>query len=645
MNTDDMEENAGVDSENIAEPVAASAQADVSAASDEETPVQPYSTDDGQNTMWTDPSYESATGDKGDIYTPGRYAYGAQNSHSEPPEPPRRKGRRHGFLRAVCLILVCALAAGAASFGVVDYMLDNRDSSNGGTQATYTLPKKAPTSSFTAEAQKDNMGTYLVLVGTDGTVYALTGFTLYTDSTSENKVVSGDETTVSVSENDKFFVQLSIEQRPAGMPTIATNVASLALAAQNPVYDAKSDTYTITFGENAQIALNSDSSADTDQSYTNTVAFLANLNALGGEGTDGAKSSVVIDLNGGKLTVPGTLSIGEHLFDGVDKLTIKDGSMAFTGLNNNGTYSYGMVITNQVTGEAGKASGEVAFDNVAVTSDGNGISVAYVATTTTETQPVLTMKNSSITAYGEYGISIDAPSATCTAATTACITLDNTDVTMTKPATQQNVVFSTALYVGAPVAVSVKNNSELSASGQVVVVRAGNVDLTNVKLTLVAGITDATVNADNFSALFTQNLGITAPNFTGDGALAGYASGLTFQDYRNAGLWGDGNDVSRGVIVIGNSGTTTYQAPTHLSMAGVTIVNNTTGANAVADFVIASHYAEDSMYTTTGSGDTATKTLKTMVSVTCSDNASLIQNVVITSNSIAKSVSINNVAR
>ena len=509
--------------------------------------------------------------------------------------------------------------------------------SNNGNAALYKLPM-----SYAGDKQttKQDEGTYLVFVGEDGKIYPLVNFSIYPDTTTTTAVgTNGSE--ITVAKSDKFFVELSAENgRPEGMPTIATDGASLALAITNATYSTTEKAYVVTFGEGAQISLDTDTDKDELTALTNAFAALAAT--MGSDAATNA-DALVFDFNGGSFKLTSRVRLDNVAFQGLDKLTVKDGTLNLVGKQAAGVVEdkFAIALTSyDDVGSKAVECGDVVFDNVDIVTNKSGIYVDPAI------EGSLTLKNgTTLTSYGTYGIYVDAPYATTSTRTTALVTVDNSTVNMTKALPTETTLFSTALYVGAPVAVSVKNNSELSASGQVVVVRAGNVDLTNVKLTLVAGITDATVNADNFSTLFTQNLGITAPNFTGDGALAGYASGLTFQDYRNAGLWGDGNDVSRGVIVIGNSGTTTYQAATHLSMAGVTIVNNTTGANAVADFVIASHYAEDSMYTTTGSGDTATKTLKTMVSVTCSDNASLIQNVVITSNSIAKSVSINNVAR
>ena len=95
-------------------------------------PVQPYDYGDVRRS-WSEPAYEPAPTSNFDAYTPGGYAYGAQNVPPQPPEGKKKKKRSHGFLKAACLVLVCALVAGAASWLVVDYMLDNNSTQGGKT--------------------------------------------------------------------------------------------------------------------------------------------------------------------------------------------------------------------------------------------------------------------------------------------------------------------------------------------------------------------------------------------------------------------------------------------------------------------------------------------------------------------------------
>ena len=88
-------------------------------------------TQETQQVLWSEPAYESASKEKEeDIYTPGRYAYGAQNSHEAASKEEKKPRKKNGFLKAVCLVLVCALVSGATCWGVVDHLMDER----GGTQ-------------------------------------------------------------------------------------------------------------------------------------------------------------------------------------------------------------------------------------------------------------------------------------------------------------------------------------------------------------------------------------------------------------------------------------------------------------------------------------------------------------------------------
>ncbi len=93
-------------------------------------PVQPIVPDE-PGRGWSEPVYEQYAPSNQDAYTPGRYAYGAQNVPSPEDMGGKKKKknkerRSHGFLKAVALVVVCALVAGLSSWLVVDYMMDNR---------------------------------------------------------------------------------------------------------------------------------------------------------------------------------------------------------------------------------------------------------------------------------------------------------------------------------------------------------------------------------------------------------------------------------------------------------------------------------------------------------------------------------------
>jgi serine protease Do len=108
--------------------------------------------------IWSDPSFREYDKRGGDgVFSPGlsgSYRTSPYRSQSEPfePTPVRREvpRRRHGFLRAVCLALVCVLLSGAASYGVLEYRIQNGDIALPapqvvlGAQTTATNPEQSP---------------------------------------------------------------------------------------------------------------------------------------------------------------------------------------------------------------------------------------------------------------------------------------------------------------------------------------------------------------------------------------------------------------------------------------------------------------------------------------------------------------------
>ena len=117
-------------------------------------PVQSYM---DQRESWRDPSYEAASNGEG-VYSPGQYAYGAQ-SWQQPvrePEKPKKPKKKHGFLKAACLVIVCALVSGLCSWAVVDYMLDHGQSQGGGKQVV--INQASPISGTQTDVPAANPG-------------------------------------------------------------------------------------------------------------------------------------------------------------------------------------------------------------------------------------------------------------------------------------------------------------------------------------------------------------------------------------------------------------------------------------------------------------------------------------------------------
>lgn len=88
-------------------------------------------TDDWREPSYREPSYRTQHDMMSNMYTPGIYVNNPYTRKREPAEPAvapgKRRGRIGGFLRAVCLILVCALLSGAAAYGVMEYRFARGD--------------------------------------------------------------------------------------------------------------------------------------------------------------------------------------------------------------------------------------------------------------------------------------------------------------------------------------------------------------------------------------------------------------------------------------------------------------------------------------------------------------------------------------
>ena len=133
-----------------------------------------------------------------------------------------------------------------------------------------------------------------------------------------------------------------------------------------------------------------------------------------------------------------------------------------------------------------------------------------------------------------------------------------------------NEVDNTALYVSTDAKVTV-TGSDFTANRQVVVVRGGDVTITNTKLNLLNYTGDDTaVTAETFET--------AVGNFTADSAYTdGFVEGFTENDYRLFGAWGENNEVAHAAIVAGESTTSKdFTYVTILNLSGVTF---TTAAN------------------------------------------------------------------
>jgi len=81
---------------------------------------------------WREPMYSAAHETPSNMYTPGIYVdQPVPRKYTAETEPDHKKrehsGRIGGLLRAVCLVIVCAVFSGAATYGVMEYRLSRGD--------------------------------------------------------------------------------------------------------------------------------------------------------------------------------------------------------------------------------------------------------------------------------------------------------------------------------------------------------------------------------------------------------------------------------------------------------------------------------------------------------------------------------------
>ena len=429
-------------------------------------------------------------------------------------------------------IRVAVVPVGAVSDGKIDWTKvsfstvskfsvcadnDFTDEPTTGMTADYT----APTAYTEAKA-----GTYFVLTDAKGNNYPVSNLGLFTEDDGSNQDAITDGTTVS--QDDTFF--LNIGDSGCKAPIHATTSASLDLAFKN----AQPEKGVLT----VQLAAAADFSVDS------TIWGTVETNAK-------SATSLVIDLNGAKLT--STAGIPFDAFATIETITIKNGTFTFTN-EDTSSVKYAIQVGNGASGV------DLVFDDVdlVVTKASTAVSVVY--SDTQADQSTVTFKNgSTITSYGKIGIAVDAPKVDTVSATLATVvTLNDTDVVMAN-ATPTSNTFSTALLVGAPVIVKV-DDSTLSAAGQALVVRGGEVNVADSDLVL----TKYTADEKEVSEKSFEKGAILGEDVVDYSAVADnwaeFNEGITdLQTYRIAGLWGNGNAVPRAAVVIGNSDKTDYQ--------------------------------------------------------------------------------------
>ena len=373
---------------------------------------------------------------------------------------------------------------------------------------------------------------YLVLVDAEGNFYAFNEvtagkkpFTLYADDGANAQPVDPDALP---SQDDTYFVQFesTASSIVTTAPVVVEDETSFDIAMKAaPVEVGKEKVLTVKFSN---------------------VADTAKL-AITDENADVNATKVVYDLNGA--------TVNAASFKMTKAVEIKNGTLVVDSISVAATNVFAM---NKVTLVAG--------DNGVVVTAGANVTIA----------------DSKIDA-DLYGVKVTGTVPKDD--TDAKVAISNTTIVMNvaKVNTVDTVgagedVDNTALYVSTDAKVTV-TGSDFTANRQVVVVRGGDVTITNTKLNLLNYTgDDKTIVSDSDTPEATEIKFTEAVGSYDEKAYTdGFVEGFTENDYRLFGAWGENNEVAHAAIVAGESTTdNTFKYVTILNLSGVTF---TTAAN------------------------------------------------------------------
>ena len=409
----------------------------------------------------------------------------------------------------------------------------------GSTTNNYKLPQ-----AFNPDAPA--AGKYFVLV--NGDKYYPLGtdqFSIWTDDdTNKGNQISGD---VTVTQNDTFFVRLN--SGALNIPIDAVDEASLEIAL-DATPEAVGDKQVLTVDVAKNITLAEDSSLATYFTRTDGV-------------------ELVVNLNGNTLTQSANAQ-----FAPTENVTFNNGTINFTTTARGDAESLinptgDVVFTlNNVTLKAASGSGVYAED----TKDGE-----------TWNTPEIVIKGSTIEVPG-YAVSTNAGRQVTTSEEALKITIENSTLKSTK---------ATGLFVNVLSDVKVSGSTIIGLQ-QAVMVRGGTVTITNSTLTLLKDTSDTSVTAETYTdKVLPDDQAKAHYNLAyGDFADGKFLEGFTkVEDYRIAGIWGEGNAAPRAVLTIGNVGDAdaAYQYATNVNIAtNVTLDNQD---DAVPTIVVGSVYS------------------------------------------------------
>lgn len=392
---------------------------------------------------------------------------------------------------------------------------------------TFTAPKALTSATATTGLTAGDQ--YLVLVDAEGNFYAFYGttpFQLFAGDGAEytDPIKDGAQP----SQDDTYFVNFksTADSIVTTAPVVVEDAISFSIAMKAaPVEVGKEKVLTVKFSnvaDTAKFAI-----ADTD-----AVA---------------EATKVVYDLNGA--------TVNAESFAMTKAVEIKNGTLVVDSISVAATNVFAM---NKVTLVAG--------DNGVVVTAGANVTIA----------------DSKIDA-DLYGVKVTGTVPKDD--TDAKVAISNTTIVMNvaKVNTVDTVgagedVDNTALYVSTDAKVIV-TGSDFTANRQVVVVRGGDVTITNTKLNLLNYTgDDKTIVSDSDTPEATEIKFTEAVGSYDEKAYTdGFVEGFTENDYRLFGAWGENNEVAHAAIVAGESTTdNTFKYVTILNLSGVTF---TTAAN------------------------------------------------------------------
>lgn len=290
------------------------------------------------------------------------------------------------------------------------------------------------------------------------------------------------------------------------------------------------------------------------------------------QGENGNPVLVVFDLNGNTLTM--------------DLESADEPSKCVWLVQNELVFQNGNVVveSNDKGAFDVDAGASLTMDNVVLRTDNNAIRTDPTSTAGAE----INLTKTTIYSEGNFGVATNANNVNNATTKDVVINIVDSYIYMNPNAQNEagkgNITDNTALFVNVPSKVTV-DGSTLVANRQVVVVRGGTLEMSNTTLNLKGEFKQYEVVASGAGA---DQYNFSSLGDTSIATIKAFAEGLTLQDYRMSGLWGTGNEVPYGAIVMGNSSKTSYQYATNVTLASDVVFNIDNGD--AKKIVIGSYY-------------------------------------------------------